>query len=95
MVVDNLDLMKRVLEDWQGERQWDGFIANLSHELLDPVTLVMGYSDLMLREGPLEPDQREWLEIIFKSSQRITTTMRDLLSVARMRPDNLRLNPIA
>lgn len=92
MAVDNLDLMKRVLEDWQGELQWDAFIANLSHELLDPVTLVMGYSDLMLREGPLDSLQREWLEIIFKSSQRITTTMRDLLSVARMQPDNLRLD---
>ena len=85
--------MKRALVDWQGEQQWDAFIANLSHELLDPMTLVIGYSDLMLREGPLEPYQREWLEIIFKSGQRISVTMRDLLSAARMQPDNLRLSP--
>ena len=55
--------------------------------------MVMGYSDLMLREGPLDSYQREWLEIIFKSSQRITSVVRDLLSVARMQPSNLRLNP--
>ena len=61
----------------------DDFISILSHELLNPITSVMGYSDL-LKNTPLDQTQRDWLETVHSSGQRLADLVEDLLEVAEL-----------
>lgn len=58
----------------------DDFISNLSHELLNPITSVMGYSEL-LKKAPLDQIQGGWLNTIHASGQRLAELVDDLLEV--------------
>ena len=61
----------------------DDFISILSHELLNPITSVMGYSEL-LRDAPLDETQRDWLETIHWNGQRLAGLVEDLLEMTRL-----------
>ena len=73
-------------------RQWDTTIAILAHELHDPLTVIKAYSQLMLRETPLTTTQREWLENIQVSSERIAAFGSGLVSAAHIRLDDVTVN---
>jgi len=61
----------------------DDFISIMSHELMNPITSVMGYSEL-LRDTPLDEIQSDWLETIHLSGQRLADLVEDLLEVTRL-----------
>ena len=64
----------------------DEFVALVSHELRTPLTSIIGYLDLVLDEegGPISDDQRQFLEIIKRNSNRLLRLVGDLLFVAQV-----------
>lgn len=58
------------------------FVAGVAHELNNPLTSVLGYSDL-LRLETREPTAREFTDRIVKSAQRCQKIVQSLLSFAR------------
>lgn len=62
------------------------FMANISHELREPLTNVIGFSWVILKEidGPLTSQQREDLEQIYKDSQRILSLITDILDISQI-----------
>jgi signal transduction histidine kinase/CheY-like chemotaxis protein len=71
------------------------FLAMVSHELRTPLTAIIGYSRLLLRQahGPLNPRQLEHQEAIFRSAQRLTDLINDLLDVSRLEAARVELQP--
>jgi signal transduction histidine kinase/CheY-like chemotaxis protein len=71
------------------------FLAMVSHELRTPLTAIVGYSRLLLREshGPLSVRQREQQEAIFRSAQRLTDLINDLLDVSRLEAARVEIHP--
>jgi len=67
-------------------RQWNSAIAILAHELNNPLTVIMAYSNLLLNDTALSPTQREWLRNIVSSSEQITDIGSTLGSAARIDP---------
>jgi CheY-like chemotaxis protein len=67
----------------------------VSHELRTPLTAIVGYSRLLLRQvhGPLTPKQAEHQEAIFRSAQRLTDLINDLLDVSRLEAARIELHP--
>jgi signal transduction histidine kinase/CheY-like chemotaxis protein len=65
------------------ERLKSEFVATASHELRSPLTSIKGFVELL---GPtdLTPRQREWLDIILVSTNRLVDLVNDLLDVARV-----------
>ncbi len=60
------------------------FVANVSHELLTPLTAIRGYLDA-LRDEPLQPDERQrFLEIIERQTGRMERLVKDLLQLASL-----------
>jgi signal transduction histidine kinase len=61
-------------------------VTLVSHELLTPLTSMMGYIELLLegQSGPLADRQREWLGIIGDNASRLVTLIDDLLDIARI-----------
>jgi signal transduction histidine kinase/ActR/RegA family two-component response regulator len=62
------------------------FLAMVSHELRTPLTAIIGYSRLLMRQvyGPLTDKQLEQQEAIFRSAQRLTDLINDLLDVSQL-----------
>ena len=71
------------------------FLAMVSHELRTPLTAIVGYSRLLLRQvhGPLTPKQAEQQEAIFRSAQRLTDLINELLDVSRLESGRVELTP--
>jgi len=58
------------------------FVAGVAHELNNPLTAVLGYSE-MLKTADLGENYRHHSEMIFKSAQRCQRIVQQLLSFAR------------
>jgi signal transduction histidine kinase len=73
------------------------FVANLSHELRNPLNAVIGFAELMHtgRAGPLGDRQREHLGIIRGSARHLLTLIEDALDLARIEAGHVRLEPEA
>src|SRR5438128_9124754 len=67
----------------------------VSHELRTPLTAIVGYSRLLLRQvhGQLSPKQIEHQEAIFRSAQRLTDLINELLHVSRLEAGRVELTP--
>ena len=67
----------------------------LSHELRTPLTVVRGAAELLLDEsaGPLNPDQKRFIQTIAENSNQVIDMASDLLAEASLESDlfNLRL----
>ncbi|AKG53612.1 sensory box sensor histidine kinase-response regulator [Dehalogenimonas sp. WBC-2] len=57
--------------------------AGIAHEINNPLTGVIGFSELLLGRKDLPPDIREELEIINDGSQRVKDIVRRMLTFAR------------
>jgi len=58
------------------------FVAGVAHELNNPLTAVMGFSEMM-READVDAKYRRHLDLIYKAAQRCHKIVQSLLSFAR------------
>jgi signal transduction histidine kinase len=58
------------------------FLGKLSHDLRTPMNAIVGYTQLLLLEGGLSAQQRDYLETIDRSSQRLLLTVHNMLDLA-------------
>ena len=69
------------------------FVANMSHEVRTPLTAILGFATVLGEE--LEGEQRELVEIIKQSGERLLETLNSVLDLARLESDALGLDPRA
>lgn len=70
------------------------FMSTVSHELRTPLTSIRGYVELLAEEetGPLNEEQREFVEIITRNARRLETLIADLLTLSRLESGAVRLD---
>jgi heavy metal sensor kinase len=74
-------LLARLDDSFEQQRR---FMADASHELRTPVSIVRGESEVMLsREGRSAEDLRESLSIVHDEGRRMTRIVEDLFTLAR------------
>ena len=75
------------------ERAKSEFVATASHELRSPLTSIKGFVELLQRSPESMSDrQREFVDIILKSTDRLVELVNDLLDVARIEADHVEIN---
>ena len=75
------------------ERAKSEFVATASHELRSPLTSIKGFVELLERSpGPMSARQREFVEIIRRSTDRLVDLVNDLLDVARIEANRFEVN---
>lgn len=69
------------------------FISVAAHELRTPLGLINGYLEVLLDEdlGPMAPNQREYLEIVQRNTQRLLNLTHDLLDITRIEAGRVEL----
>jgi PAS domain S-box-containing protein len=66
------------------DRLKSDFIHTVSHDLRSPLTSILGYTELLERTGPLNANQKEFLQRLQGSIQHITALINDLLDLGRI-----------
>lgn len=75
------------------ETSKDQLIVNLAHDLRTPLTSVLGYLDLLMKDEQLTEEQvRHFTSIAFTKSQRLEKLIDDLFEITRMNYGMLPIN---
>ncbi len=62
----------------------DEFISNISHELRTPLTSIYGFSEVLIEQGLIDPEEAHTLiSVINEESAELNRMVEDLLTVAR------------
>lgn len=75
------------------ESSKDQLVVNLAHDLRTPLTSVLGYLNLILKEGNLTREQiKHFSTIAFTKSQRLESLIDELFEITRMNYGMLKLD---
>ena len=78
-------VMHDVTERRRMETVRSDFVANVSHELRTPVSVIRANAETLLDAHPFDdPDEREFLEAIFRNAERLSQLISDLLDLSRI-----------
>ena len=81
----------KLYEDDQAKSE---FVSIASHELLTPITAVQGYLSMVLEDGAgeIDPLLRSYTDKAFNATRRLSSLVRDLLSVSRIEAGRMQFN---
>jgi len=71
------------------------FVSVASHQLRTPLTAIKLFVEMLLNEdvGPLNKEQKDYLNNVQESSQRMIRLVNNLLNVSRIESDRLKIEP--
>ena len=85
--------IRDVSERARVERAKSDFVATASHELRSPLTSIKGFVELLARSDHLQSRDREFVDVILRSTDRLVDLVADLLDVARLEAGRMEVRP--
>ena len=70
------------------------FLANMSHEIRTPLNGIMGFTEL-LKNTPLNEEQKDFVNIIEKSSENLLEIINNILDFAKIESKKIELESVA
>jgi len=71
------------------------FLSNMSHELRTPLNGILGYTQILQRDGNLTVEQRAGLDTIYRCGHHLLNLINDVLDFAKIEAQKLELVPTA
>ena len=68
------------------------FLANMSHELRTPLNAILGFSQLMVRDVMITPQQKDSLAIINRSGEHLLNLINDVLEMSKIEAGRIVVN---
>ncbi len=76
----------------QASKAKSQFLSNMSHELRTPLHGVLGYAQLLRRDGELNQAQRESVEAIERCGQHLLTLINDILDLTKIEAGRMQVD---
>jgi signal transduction histidine kinase/ActR/RegA family two-component response regulator len=90
VVVDELQQAREKAEAASAAKSF--FLANMSHEIRSPLTVVLGFAQLLSKAGELTPKHREMVSAIQASGEHLLTLINGVLEMSKIESGHLALN---
>lgn len=68
----------------ESDRLKSAFLANISHEIRTPMNGILGFAELLKAPDLTHENQKEFLEVIEKSGQRMLNIINDLIDISKI-----------
>ena len=79
------DLIKARIRAEEADQMKSAFLANMSHEIRTPLNAIVGFSQLLNSDMPLEPEEKaEFIYLITKNSDLLLKLINDILDLSRI-----------
>ena len=78
------ELNKALTQAQESDRLKSAFLANMSHEIRTPMNGIIGFSEFFLDPNITKDKQREYAEIIIRSSKRLLSIVNDILDISKI-----------
>ncbi|MBN2334450.1 PAS domain S-box protein [Candidatus Bathyarchaeota archaeon] len=94
LMIGTLFVFRDVTKEREVERLKSEFISLVSHELRTPLSSLSGYMDMILDgdAGEINDEQRDYLKVAKRNSDKLTKLVADLLTVSRIEAGAIELN---
>jgi PAS domain S-box-containing protein len=76
-------------------RAKSAFLANMSHEIRTPLNAVLGYSQLLERDPLLNPEAKQYVNIINRSGEHLLGLINNVLEMSKIEAGRVVINPVA
>jgi signal transduction histidine kinase len=70
------------------------FLATMSHEFRSPLNAILGFTKLMKPSPNLTEEQKQDLEIIYRSGEQLLCLINDILDLSKIESGKIVLNPV-
>ncbi|MDM8549090.1 GAF domain-containing protein [Desulfobacterales bacterium HSG2] len=70
------------------------FLANMSHELRTPLNGILGYAQILRRDGSLTENHKRQIGIMHSSGEHLLQLINDVLDLAKIEARKVELNPV-
>ena len=91
---DLLELVRARDDAESANRAKSAFLANMSHELRTPLNAVLGYTQLLLKQGDLSARSRERIAVIGQSGGHLLSLVNEVLDLSKVEAGKLTLSPL-
>lgn len=85
------ELIESAYKAEQAERSKSDFLANMSHEIRTPMNAIIGMCELILREGSLSQNVREFCGNIQNSGRNLLSIINDILDFSKIESGKMEL----
>ena len=79
-----LAIVRDITREIKLERMRRDFVANASHELRSPLTVISGYLDALAEDEAMPSTWREPIGEMQRQAERMTRILRDLIELSRL-----------
>ena len=90
MLIHNFNQMTEALQ--HNEYASKSFVANFSHELKTPLSVIKGYAELLEDKDTSEQEKQEYLKIIIEESNRVSQLSKNMILISQI--DNQVILPL-
>ena len=79
----------------EAQQMRDNFLRMLVHDMRAPLTIQLGYAELLLKKAqpPLAEKERAWSSVIYETSAKLAGMVNSLLDISRIEAGKMPVNP--